>query len=175
MPNKADEGAKRLEAWRKMFERLQKKGTLEKTVDDTVTRFQQLFTILNLDVTSPTHRALVFCVICDFAMGLESKAGRPKGSQKWDTKLLLILGGVSEIIEGIRPGLTDAKIATIIKGAGFNKIRDDRNSEHAWITERLRYFTAVDVGTIRKRLPQARRVLNEAKAKPKQRLSKLSK
>ena len=175
MPNKADEGAKRLEAWRKMFERLQKKGTLEKTVDDTVTRFQQLFTILNLDVTSPTHRALVFCVICDFAMGLESKAGRPKGSQKWDTKLLLILGGVSEIIEGIRPGLTDAKIATIIKGAGFNKIRDDRNSEHAWITERLRYFTAVDVGTICKRLPQARRVLNEAKAKPKQRLSKLSK
>jgi hypothetical protein len=164
MPNKADEGANRLEAWRKMFERHQKKGTLEKAVDDTVTPFQQLFTILNLDVTNPTHRALVFCVICDFAMGLESKPGRPKGSQKWDTKLLVILGAVSEMIEGIRPRLTDAKIATIIKGAGFNKIRDDRID--AWITKGLHYFTAVDVGTIRKRLPQARRVWNEAKAKP---------
>lgn len=81
----------------------------------------------------------------DVGGALDRVPGRPKGSQKWDRRLLWILGSAIELIETIQPELSDAQTAMILKD--------------------VRYFKAIDKETIRKRLPQARRAWSEAKSK----------
>jgi hypothetical protein len=173
MQNKAFDGARRIEAWRKMLERIRKKqigpGDPIDTVADSVSADPvpaRLFDILGLDKTRSSHRTFGFAVFCDVSAVIDNVRGRPQGSRKWTPLMLLTLGGIAAVIDEVTPDLSDTKLATVVQNLAtlLGHLTVDPSDREASIMKMAAEWRNVDVETLRKRLPQARRAWSKSKA-----------
>jgi hypothetical protein len=152
MSNKRDaDGVKLLEAIREAIERTRAKHAdnpqmdpIEKFADAVLSIRPEFFQLLELDSSNLLHRGFLFGIVLDSYLSCRpKKKGRPKGTNKWTRKKFMQLGAALEFFEHIFPGVSNKKAAQLIR--------------------KIPNAFAADADSIRKRIPEARRVWNTGK------------
>jgi hypothetical protein len=77
----------------------------------------------DLDPENDADRALLLRILADIAFGVR-KLGRPKGTDRWNSASLFMLGFHEYQLKRKNPDLTDSKVSKLIKAAHASSYRD---------------------------------------------------
>lgn len=111
---------------------------------------------LGLDKDKPSHRVVAALIYLEFLLAPDHGRGRPEGSKKWDSRSLTELGLQARAAKMACPELSDREIAELVKWSA-----GDLDTPAP-----LDFLKSIEVDTIRKRLPQARRATGKLHVEP---------